>query len=590
MVVLVIALAIFFDFTNGFHDTANAMATPIATGAIRPKTAVALAAVLNLVGAFLSTEVAKTISGGLIREGSPGVQITPILIFAGLLGAVLWNLVTWLFGLPSSSSHALFGGLIGAAVVGIGFQAVDLSVLLSKIILPAVLAPLIAGVVAYLSTKLAYGLTRRTDPDSGDKLVQKRGGFRYGQVFSSSMVALAHGTNDAQKTMGVITLVLISAGMQGPGTGPQFLVILGCALAIALGTYAGGWRIIRTLGSGLTDVKPAQGFAAESSTAAAILASSHLGFALSTTHVASGSVVGSGLGRTGSTVRWGAFGKIALGWLFTLPAAAVVGGLAALIAKAGTIGLGIDAVVGLGSIILIFILSQRQKVDHANAISEVDAVGGTVHIPSKKERNRLAAQARAAEKAAAKAVARAAEKSAASARAEEAARGYDEAQARGKGQPHGKAAPGKSGKQSVSGPSDAMQPATKASAGKSPATKSPVGKASGGKSPVGKATGGKASGGKQPGAKSAGGKPSSGRQPGGKASAAKPGANKSGSQPSRNRPGRKPPTLPGQQSSAAERDGSKPAPSGTRPSEETQGPAADPESAPTASAKQKGKS
>ncbi|MCY0905229.1 inorganic phosphate transporter [Arthrobacter sp. H14-L1] len=435
MVVLVIALALFFDFTNGFHDTANAMATPIATGAIKPKTAVALAAVLNLIGAFLSTEVAKTISGGLIREGSEGVHITPVLIFAGLMGAVLWNLVTWLFGLPSSSSHALFGGLIGAAVVGIGLHAVDLSVLLSKIILPAVVAPLIAGGVAYLCTRLAYGITRRTDPDSGDKLVQKRGGFRYAQVFSSSLVALAHGTNDAQKTMGVITLVLISANMQKVGSGPELWVVGACALAIALGTYTGGWRIIRTLGSGLTDVKPAQGFAAETSTAAAILASSHLGFALSTTHVASGSVIGSGLGRTGSTVRWGAIGKIALGWLFTLPAAAIVGALAALIASLGTTGVLIDAVVGLGAILFIFFRSQRGRVDHANAISDVDAVGETVHIPSKKERDRLAAKARlaerAAEKAAAKAVEKAAAKVAAQEAAERAARAADGAYATG---------------------------------------------------------------------------------------------------------------------------------------------------------------
>jgi PiT family inorganic phosphate transporter len=394
MVVLVVALALFFDFTNGFHDTANAMATPIATGAIKPKTAVALAAVLNLVGAFLSTEVAKTISGGLIREGSGGVAITPELIFAGLLGAVLWNMVTWLLGLPSSSSHALFGGLVGAAIVGIGFESINPTVLLSKILLPAVLAPLIAGCVAYLCTRLAYAITRRTDPDSGDKLVQKRGGFRYGQVFSSSLVALAHGTNDAQKTMGIVTLVLISAGLQTGGTGPELWVITACALAIALGTYVGGWRIIRTLGSGLTDVKPAQGFAAETSTAAAILASSHLGFALSTTHVASGSVVGSGLGRRGSTVRWRAIGKIALAWLFTLPAAAVVGGLAAFIARFGPVGVTIDAIVGLTAIVWIFVLSQRERVDHSNAISEVAAVGGAVRIPSKKERRRLEARAR----------------------------------------------------------------------------------------------------------------------------------------------------------------------------------------------------
>ncbi|MEO7016301.1 MAG: inorganic phosphate transporter, partial [Leifsonia sp.] len=193
IVVLVIVLALFFDFTNGFHDTANAMATPIATGAMRPRVAVALAAVLNLVGAFLSTEVAKTISGGIIKEGSGGVQITPELIFAGLVGAIVWNMVTWLFGLPSSSSHALFGGLIGAAIVGVGLGAVDFLVVLDKVILPALIAPLTAGVVAFTATKLAYWITRRFDgrPDG-------RGGFRYGQIFSSSLVALSHGTNDAQ--------------------------------------------------------------------------------------------------------------------------------------------------------------------------------------------------------------------------------------------------------------------------------------------------------------------------------------------------------------------------------------------------------
>ncbi len=421
MVVLVIALALFFDFTNGFHDTANAMATPIATGAIKPKTAVALAAILNLVGAFLSTEVAKTISGGIINEGPGGVAITPEMIFAGLMGAVLWNLFTWLLGLPSSSSHALFGGLIGAAIVGTwSFGAVNFLVVLSKVIFPALLAPAVAGAVAYLCTRMAYGITRRADPDSGDKLTQKRGGFRHGQVFSSSLVALAHGTNDAQKTMGVITLVLIASQMQAPGTGPHIWVITACALAIAGGTYAGGWRIIRTLGSGLTDVKPAQGFAAESSTAAAILASSHLGFALSTTHVASGSVIGSGLGRKGSTVRWGAIGKISLGWLFTLPAAAIVGGLAALLIRTGIVGLVIVAVLGLGAILVMFYLSQRDAVDHNNAISDVDAVGEALHIPSRKERERLAAKARAAAKTAEKAARRAAETAAIRAKAQSA--------------------------------------------------------------------------------------------------------------------------------------------------------------------------
>ncbi|WP_043475733.1 inorganic phosphate transporter [Paeniglutamicibacter gangotriensis] len=387
IVVLVIALALFFDFTNGFHDTANAMATPIATGAIKPKTAVALAAVLNLVGAFLSTEVAKTISGGIIKEGGDtGVQIMPAMIFAGLMGAVIWNMLTWLLGLPSSSSHALFGGLIGAAIVGAGFGAIDYNVLMSKVLLPALVAPVIAGTSAYLCTKLAYTVTKRQSGLASPK----RGGFRYGQIFSSSLVALAHGTNDAQKTMGVITLTLVASGLQDVGTGPHFWVIAACALAIALGTYMGGWRIIRTMGSGLTDVKPAQGFAAETSTAAAILASSHLGFALSTTQVASGSVIGSGLGRKGAVVRWGTAGKIAVGWLFTLPAAGLIGAAAAGLAHYGNGGLAIVSILGIGALLVIWVLSRREIVGHSNAISDVDVSGAAVNIPTKKQRRKSA--------------------------------------------------------------------------------------------------------------------------------------------------------------------------------------------------------
>jgi PiT family inorganic phosphate transporter len=387
IVALVIVLALFFDFTNGFHDTANAMATPIATGALRPKIAVGLAAVLNLVGAFLSTEVAKTISGGIIKEGDGGVLITPELIFAGLIGAIVWNMVTWLLGLPSSSSHALFGGLIGAALVGFGIQAIEFGVVLSKVILPAILAPLTAGLIAYTATRLAYAITRRSDgkPDGRD-------GFRYGQIFSSSLVALAHGTNDAQKTMGVITLTLISVGLQPVGTGPEFWVIVVCAVAIALGTYMGGWRIIKTLGTGLTDVKPAQGFAAETSTAATILASSHVGFALSTTQVASGSVIGSGLGRRGSKVRWRTAGRIGVGWLLTLPAAGAVGALAAAVAHLGVVGILIDTIVGVVVIAGIFIWSRRSEVSHKNVVSEVAGAGRAVKIkraPKPKAKARL---------------------------------------------------------------------------------------------------------------------------------------------------------------------------------------------------------
>ena len=378
LVVLVILLALFFDFTNGFHDTANAMATPIATGALKPKTAVLLAAVLNLVGAFLSTEVSKTVSHGIIHEDGIQAAVFLPMIFAGLIGAITWNMLTWLLGLPSSSSHALFGGLIGATLVGVGVQGIDFGMVLSKIILPALIAPVTAGIIAFVATKAAYSITRRYDgkPDGRD-------GFRWGQIFTSSLVALAHGTNDAQKTMGVITLALITVGWQNADQADPYLwVIIACAVTIALGTYLGGWRIIRTLGKGLTDVKPAQGFSAESATAATILASSAFGFALSTTQVASGSVIGSGLGRRGSTVRWRTAGRIAIGWLLTLPAAGAVGALAALIAHwLGGWGIAIDAVLALAVIIGLFLRSRRDAVTPANAMSDVAESGLAIDLP-----------------------------------------------------------------------------------------------------------------------------------------------------------------------------------------------------------------
>ncbi|CAD5138869.1 putative low-affinity inorganic phosphate transporter [Microbacterium sp. Nx66] len=406
IVVLVIALALFFDFTNGFHDTANAMATPIATGALKPKTAVLLAALLNLVGAFLSTEVSKTISGGIIQEDAiiaAGAELFLSLIFAGLIGAITWNMLTWLLGLPSSSSHALFGGLIGATLVGAGLGGIDFGAVLSKIVLPALIAPITAGIIAYVATKIAYSVTRRYDgkPDGRD-------GFRWGQIFTSSLVALAHGTNDAQKTMGVITLAMITVGWQsGAHHEPELWVIIACALTIALGTYLGGWRIIRTLGKGLTDVKPAQGFAAESSTAATILASSALGFALSTTQVASGSVIGSGLGRRGSTVRWRTAGRIGVGWLLTLPAAGGVGALAALLVVwLGPWGVAIDAVLAVAIILGLYMRSRRNAVTPANAMSDVAESHLAVEVPDTPpptRRQQRIAQAKAEAKARAEA-------------------------------------------------------------------------------------------------------------------------------------------------------------------------------------------
>src|SRR6478736_6111315 len=360
----------------------------------------------------MATPIARTISGGIIKEGDGGVLITPELIFAGLLGAIVWNMITWLLGLPSSSSHALFGGLIGATIVGFGVYAIDFSVVLSKVVLPAVLAPLTAGLIAYTATKLAYAITRRYDgkPDGRD-------GFRYGQIFTSSLVALAHGTNDAQKTMGIITLALITVGWQNSEQADPYLwVIVACAVTIALGTYLGGWRIIRTLGKGLTEVKPAQGFSAEASTASTILASSALGFALSTTQVASGSVIGSGLGRRGSQVRWRTAGRIGVGWILTLPAAGAVGAAAALIVVWLPVwGVIIDAVLAVIIILFLFMRSRRDEVTASNAMSEVADSGRAVKVkrnPPPTRRQRAIARDEARRVAAAEAAAKKAAKAA----------------------------------------------------------------------------------------------------------------------------------------------------------------------------------
>ena len=376
IVAAVVGLALFFDFTNGFHDTANAMATPIATGAMKPKVAVAVAAVMNLAGAFLSTAVAKAISVDLINKG---VDIKVEMVFAGLTGAILWNLTTWILGLPSSSSHALFGGLIGAAIAYSGVSAVNTAKVFEKVLIPAVAAPLIAGTAAFLATRIAYGVTARdAKTREATGIGTGRGKFKIGQIFSSSLVALSHGTNDAQKTMGVITLVLVAAGHQATGDHVQMWVIISAAIAIAAGTYAGGWRIIKTMGTGLAEIKPAQGFAAEIATGTSILASSHLGFALSTTQVASGSVIGSGLGRKGGAVRWSKARHIVAAWFLTLPAAGLVGALSATLTKVGTAGLILDAVITLAVVITMFQISRRNVVASHNVLSEVEGASEIV--------------------------------------------------------------------------------------------------------------------------------------------------------------------------------------------------------------------
>jgi PiT family inorganic phosphate transporter len=334
ILIVVVLTALAFDFTNGFHDTANAVATTIATGALRPRTAVIMAGALNLVGAFLSVQVAKTISSGLVDE----TKITPTVIFAGLVGAILWNLLTWLFGLPSSSSHALIGGLIGATLVAAGADAVKFAGIVGKVLLPAVLSPVVAGIVALVATHLAYRITARGAAGTVTR------GFKLGQVVSSSMVALAHGTNDAQKTMGVISLALIANGniSGGDNFSVPTWVVISCGLAIALGTYTGGWRIIKTLGTKVTEVRPPQGFSSEEVAATVILVSSHYGYPLSTTHVVSGAVTGSGVGRPGAQVDWAVAGRIVTGWVLTLPAAgitaAIVYGVTRVFGEASAVG------------------------------------------------------------------------------------------------------------------------------------------------------------------------------------------------------------------------------------------------------------
>ena len=367
---IVIVTALVFDFTNGFHDTANAMATTISTGAMKPKAAVAMSAVLNLVGAFLSVEVARTISKGIVDESS-GIQ--PEVIFAGLVGAILWNLLTWLAGLPSSSSHALMGGLIGATLAAVGPEAVNGEAVVMKVLVPAAVAPFIAGLAAVAATRMTYRVARDVDERATSA------GYRAGQIASAALVSLAHGTNDAQKTMGVITLALISGGALGADADPPTWVILSAGLAIALGTYLGGWRIIRTLGKGLTDIQPPQGFAAQTSAATTILASSQLGFALSTTQVCSGAVMGCGLGRKGGVVRWSTAGRMVAAWGLTLPAAGAVAAVAALLAEQGDWGVTTVAVAALVAGLAIWAASRRRPVDHTN-VNDVDAdaapVGG----------------------------------------------------------------------------------------------------------------------------------------------------------------------------------------------------------------------
>lgn len=359
---LVVITALAFDFTNGFHDTGNAMATSIATGALGPRVAVAISGVLNFVGAFLSLAVAATIASGLVNSGA----VTLTVVAAGLAGGIIWNLLTWLLGIPSSSSHALIGGVIGSTMAAAGGSAVLWHGLVSKVVLPAVLSPIIAALVAAVGTWSLYRITRSLTDGA------RRHGFRIGQIGSACLVSLAHGTNDAQKTMGVITLALIANGTLAKGSNAPVWVILCCALAISIGTYIGGWRVIRTLGKGLVEIESPQGMAAESASAAVILLSSSFGYSLSTTHVATGSIIGTGLGKKGAEVRWNVAGRMATAWVFTLPSAAIVGAAAYGLAYGvgGTLGVVVDLIILAALSGLIYWRSRGSKVDHSNVNAE----------------------------------------------------------------------------------------------------------------------------------------------------------------------------------------------------------------------------
>jgi PiT family inorganic phosphate transporter len=316
ILVIVVITSLAFDFTNGFHDTANVVATSISTGAASPRVAIAIASVLNFVGAFISIQVAATVANDVVN---PSAITSLNVVYAGLIGAITWNLVTWYLGLPSSSSHALIGGIVGSSLAAVGTGAIEVDGLVGKVLIPGVIAPILALVIAGAGIGLIYRIVGRLRPGPVTR------GFQFGQIISGGLLALAHGTNDAQKTMGVITLALIANGNLAAGSDPPFWVIASAAAAISLGTYSGGWRIIRTTGMRIIKMDAAQGFSSQGAGAAVILSSSHFGFPLSTTHVINGGVMGAGAAKRLSAVRWGVAGNIAVAWALTLPAAAAIG-------------------------------------------------------------------------------------------------------------------------------------------------------------------------------------------------------------------------------------------------------------------------
>ncbi|MER6532432.1 anion permease [Streptomyces sp. 900105755] len=313
--VVTVLVALFFTYTNGFHDSANAIATSVSTRALTPRAALAMAAVMNLAGAFLGSGVAKTVSEGLIEtpKGSTGMGI----LFAALIGAIVWNLVTWYFGLPSSSSHALFGGLVGAALAG--GTTVLWNGVVDKVIIPMFLSPVVGLILGYLVMTAIMWLFRRSNPHKAKR------GFRIAQTVSAAGMALGHGLQDAQKTMGVVVMALVISGHETYGDPIPAWVKVVCALMLSLGTYAGGWRIMRTLGRKIIELDPPQGFAAEATGASIMFTTAYLFKApISTTHVITSAIMGVGATKRVNAVRWGVAKNIVLGWFITMPAAALV--------------------------------------------------------------------------------------------------------------------------------------------------------------------------------------------------------------------------------------------------------------------------
>ncbi len=311
LLVVVVLLAVVFDYINGFHDTANAIATSVATRALHPRQAIAMAAAFNFIGAFAGTAVAKTIGSGLVREDTT----TQAVVIAALVGAIVWNLVTWSLGLPSSSSHALIGGLLGATAVAAGFEAFKIDGIVGKVLVPMIVSPVIGFLGAFGLMLAIYWIFR------GARRRPIQHFFRRAQVLSAGFMAFAHGSNDAQKTMGIITLALFTAGVIPDVSVPVWVIVI-AATALSLGTAIGGWRIMRTMGSRVADLEPVHGFAAETTSAAILFTTAHFGIPVSTTHVISSAIMGVGSSRGPRGVRWGIARNILIAWVVTIPAAA----------------------------------------------------------------------------------------------------------------------------------------------------------------------------------------------------------------------------------------------------------------------------